>query len=307
MKKPILSSYIAIIMAAILYGFQIYGVKVLGMSGFSLVEVLIMPSAAVALLLFWFAKGDIKKFYSFPLWLMILYPINQIVLWISQFAPLYLGLSVSMVVLLLYTQPLWTCIFNVLFFKARLTRDKIILLATIMTGLVVLVAPWKEFSFSIFGFILALFSGIAFSIWILLNSNFFIKGGMKPISMSFFSNLYACVPFILALPLFTKIFPETYISSFTLDRPLDVMLWVVIFAVFAFIMPQFLFYTAAKKINSIYLGFILLIEPVVAVSLDIVFLGTQLKGHIFIGGALIIAANAYLVISENRKPAAEKA
>lgn len=301
MKPSLLPSYLALISSALLYGMLVFGGRMMGLHGFSLIEVLIVPNLIVVLVLALFSKPEFKKFYSVPLKVSILYPLTIILSQITQFTPVFMGLSVSLTVFLLYTQPLWTSLISVFFMKEKFTKKDAVIMISMVSGVTLLLAPWQNFSFSPIAFFLALSGGICMATWIVLTGSFYSKKEIKPLSMTFFTNAYQSIPFIFAIPIFMMLFPSNpEISAIHFNHSLIVMGIVFLYSISVFIGAQTLFYVAAKKVNNIHLGLVLLLEPVVATFLDVVFLNTSLTWNIFVGGALILAANAYLVLKSAR-------
>lgn len=300
MKTTILSSYFMLVTSAVLYGFLVFGGKIMSLYGFSLMEILIYPNVIVVIVLGLLSKPEFKKFFAFPLWVTLLYILSIVSCQLGQFAPLFLGLSVSLTVFLLYTQPLWTTLISVLFFKTKITRKEIILSVGVLLGLFFLLAPWKEFTLSLPGFILALIGGVSMAGWIIISASFYAQKQLKPLSITFFTNVYQSVPFLLVWPLIIRFFPHSALSSVSFDQGINAFFLVFLYSVLVFIGAQMLFYKAARRINNIHLGLVLLLEPVTAVLLDVVFLGTSLSWNILIGGALILGSNAYLVIQSTR-------
>lgn len=300
MVSKILPSYVALICSALLYGFTVFGAKIMSLNGFSLIEILIIPNLIVVLALAIFVRPEFKKFYGVPLGISLLYFLAIVVCQIGQFTPIFLGLSVSMTVFLLYSQPLWTTLISIIL-GTRFTHKDAVLIVITFTGLVFLLAPWKEFSFSVWGFVLALLGGISLSLWIVISSRYYVKQHLKPTSITFFTNIYQSVPFMLALPLFQIFGAPQSLSAFSINHASAQWVFVFIYSLFVFVGAQILFYKAAKKINAIHLGLVLLLEPLVALMLDTFFLGTPLTAHILFGGALIMAANAYLIIQSAHK------
>ena len=296
MKLSLWMSYLAVVLAGILNGFLVFGGKVMSLNGFSLLEILIIPNLIALIVLFFFIKPEYKKFYSAPAWITFLYFISLIMIQVAEFVPLFLGLSVSLTVFLLYTQPLWTSLISIFFLGEPFTRKDGGMIASMLAGLVFLLSPWEGFHFSLAGFIIALLGGIALSGWVVINGAYYTKKDIKPLTITFFSCAYQSLPFLAAAPLIVKYFPNPAISGLPLDHSALAITLVVLYAFTVYIGAQFLFYIAGKRINSIYLGFILLLEPVTATLLDIVFLNTHLTWNILVGGLLIVGTNAYLVL-----------
>lgn len=53
---------------------------------------------------------------------------------LCQFGAVVLGVRVAIVVLLLYTQPLWTIAFNKLFLQESITKRKILAMILVLVG-----------------------------------------------------------------------------------------------------------------------------------------------------------------------------
>ncbi len=297
MKNSAFAAYIDLITSAILFGLLVFGGKLMSLHGFSLLQIIILPGVIVVICLIWFVKDDFRRFYSFPWWIVLLYPLSSILIQLGQFAPLFLGLSVSLTVFLLYTQPLWTILFSTVFLRSKFTRQDGIVTLIMFSGLVLLLKPWENLSFSAAGFTLAVLGGAGLSGWIILNSSVFIPQGIKPLSLTFFENLYASLPFLLAYPLIAHFTSAPGIIGFSLDKPYADLIAVVFYSLTVYIAAQVLFYNAAKSINNVVLGLVLLLEPAVAAILDVSFLGTVLTWNIACGGLLIIGTNIWLILS----------
>ncbi|MDR1693614.1 MAG: DMT family transporter [Lactobacillaceae bacterium] len=298
-NSSILTNYIYITLSGILFGMLIFGGGMMGKYGFSLLEVIIIPALMVVVMLFWFVRKEIKSFYSVPLWVSIFYFAFNVIGHFSQYAPLFLGVSVSLTLFLLYSQPLWTIIISTAFLKEKFTKQDAVVTAAIVLGLVFLLSPWEKMTYSVLGIIFGLIAGIEMSVWILFSSNY-SKKDISPLTTTFFVNLYASLPFILAYPLIVMLFPNPEISALSFNKPPLVMFYVFIFAVVICIGARLLFCKAAQKVNNIHLGLILLLEPVVGTSLDVIFLGTPFTWNIAFGGLLILLANAGLIIKNSR-------
>lgn len=300
MISKILPSYVALICSALLYGFTVFGAKIMSLNGFSLIEILIIPNLIVVSALAFFIRPEFKKFYGVPPSISLLYFLAIVLCQIGQFTPIFLGLSVSMTVFLLYSQPLWTTLISIALGTRFTYKDAVLILIT-FAGLVFLLAPWKEFSFSVWGFALALTGGISLSLWIVISSRYYVKQHLKPTSITFFTNIYQSVPFMVALPLLQIFGAPQSLSAFSINHALTQWVFVLIYSLLVFVGAQILFYKAAKKINAIHLGLVLLLEPLIALLLDTIFLGTPLVANVLFGGTLIIAANAYLVVQSAHK------
>lgn len=294
-QTSILTSYIYITISAIIYGFLVFGAGMMGRHGYSLIEILIIPNTIVFVVLFYFVRQNLKSFFAPPLWVNILYPIICIMCQVGQCAPLFFGVSVSLTVFILYTQPIWTILISTIFLKTKFTKNEAITAIAVIIGLVLLLAPWRDLSYSVIGVIIALIGSLGLSSWVIMGA-YYSKNNIKPITTSFYTNVYLSIPFILAYPLIAKFLPEPEISAFSFNKSLLSIAIVFLYSVIIYIAAQMFFYEAAKKVNNIHLGLILLLEPVVGTILDVTFLGTSFTWNIALGGALILLANARLII-----------
>lgn len=299
-KTKLLTNYLYLTAAVFLFGFLVFGAELLKRSGFSLIEILIIPYVIVCLTLFPFVYKYIKFFHTLPKWVLVVYPIICLFAMVGQYAPLFMGVSVSLVVFLLSTQPIWTILISVLFLGARLTKAEAFSILVSIVGLVLLLMPEDGLTYSIAGVSLAIMGAVCISAWVLFSS-YMAKRGITPMTQTFFTNLYNFVPLVILYPLLPKWIPDPAITGFSLDKPFEPWIGMCVYALVVFIIAYLLFYKAASKVKAIHLGLILLLEPVIGAFLDTTFLGTHLTAGMFAGGALIIIANAYLVISSVHK------
>lgn len=278
----------------------IFGGGIMRKHGFSLLEVIILPAIIVTVILFWFVRKDLKNFYSVPLWISIVYFVLNVIGHFSQYAPLFFGVSVSLTLFILYSQPIWTILLSTIILKEKFTKRDALVTGVIIFGLVFLLAPWQELSYSVIGVIFAIIGGIEMSAWILFTSHF-SKRDIKPLTSTFIINFYASIPFLLAYPIIAKIFPDPAISALSFNKPAITLFYVFLFAITVCIWARLLFCEGAKKVNNIHLGLILLIEPVVGTLLDTSFLGTPFTLNIAIGGGLILFGNVVLISKPSEK------
>jgi len=295
-------SYLCLIISGILFGGVVFGGKLLTNLGFSWIELLVYPnSIMVFLFLIPFIK-DFKNVLNISKTNLSLYMLSIFIVQIGQFTPLFMGLSVSMVILCLYTQPLWTILINkiVLKNKARLYED--IVAFFVLLGMVVLINPFSDFAFNIYGALLAIGGSIGLSIWVIVSTSL-TRTNITKSSIMFLGSMAASMPFLILYPLFEKIIPDKAMLTLSLSKDFNVWVILIIYVLFSQIMSLLLFYKGAEKVSSIHSGLILLLEPVFAVLLDVVFFKTVLTPNIIIGGLLIISSNAYLIIRNSSEKA----
>jgi len=178
--------------------------------GYTFIEVIVYPFLIVSLLLLPFVIKDIKNFYSVPIHISLLFFLSDFIS-VFEFLPLYLGCSVSLVVFLLYSHPIWTVLFSYLFLKEKPSKNDYISLGIIILGKIILIKPWDDFSYSIVGIIIAILAGMGMSGWIILSS-YYSKKDLKPFTLTFFTSIYAAIPFLIFGVCVVPIFPEVFNS-----------------------------------------------------------------------------------------------
>lgn len=297
-NKTLFLSYMAVAMAGILYGGVVFGVKVLANMGMSISELLILPNVIIVILLAPFIYKKTNNFFILSPILILIFATTLFMTQVGEYLPLFMGLSVSLVELFVYTQPLWTILFSVFFLHhAFKTRDAIVC-TFVLLGLITLINPFDSFHFSITGSILALLAGVGLSAFVLVNT-YASNKKMSSKVFVFFSNIFLSVPFIIIYPFIYNVFPHSKFMRFSLDLGWQTWTALLIYSIGCYIIAPTLLFYGSRTIPPIHSGLLLLLEPVVAICLDIIFLHFNITWNIIIGGMLIITANIYLIISES--------
>jgi drug/metabolite transporter (DMT)-like permease len=290
--------YLYIVSAAMLYGLLVFGGKVMESSGFSLAEVLIYPNAIVVVALISAVWKRRAEFVRVKPSIYLLYFIIAVMAQVGQYVPLFIGVPVSIVVFCLYTQPVWTILFGRAFFGQKITAREGIIAALVIVGLILLVAPWREVTYSFLGVMLAIVGGMCMAMWVLV-SHRLSELSVSPTSQTFIQNFFTSVPFILFYPMLRMALPAPAISAISIHSATE---WggVIAYSLSVMIVAPMLFYKASQSVKPLHLGIILLLEPVVGTLLDVSFFGTSFTWNIAIGGVLIIAANTGLILRSSR-------
>ena len=290
--------YFLVALSGILFGVIIFGGKVFSDLGLSLIELSTLPY--VFTLVFLFPLIIQKKYWPHKknLPLLILYGIIGTCATVSQFAGVIFGASVAVVVLLLYSQPLWTTIISYLFLKEKINRHQIIACILVIVGVIFLVNPADLFtSKSFLGVVSALVAGVFLSLWV-VGGSVASKRNISPITIKYFETsimltlLLILYPFIL---LFS--FPPSLVN-FSLNHSLFVWGLLVLFNLFIVTIGHMIYFTGSKHIPTASAGIILLLEPITGVILSVVFLSQPLTTGIVVGGLFILAGN-YLVVTKS--------
>ena len=72
----------------------------------------------------------------------------------------------------------------------------------------------------------------------------------------------------------------------------------IFYSMIIFTLPNLLLYKASASIPAVTIGMVLLLEPVTAVILDVLFFKSPLTLNIILGGLLILGANIYLILEK---------
>ncbi len=292
-------SYIYVALCGILSGFLVFGGQIFINLGLSVYEISIIPYLMVAILLLPFIIYS-KKYRpkGNPL-IWILYGVASGLTILAQYAALILGVPVAMVVLLLYTQPLWTLLISKIFFKEDINKRSIFACFLVFIGVVVLVNPFGVTGIrSLTGVLIALAGGLTLSGWVVLGS-FTSKKNNHPISIKFTETTISMIFMLLILPLLLIFTKNPALTSLSLIWSAKIYVYLVIYAIFAILLNHMFYFVGMKKVPTVSGGVILLLEPVVAAILSVIFLKQAMTINLILGGILILIAN-YLVIKSHK-------
>ncbi|MCL5407237.1 MAG: DMT family transporter [Patescibacteria group bacterium] len=294
MKKE----YLFVILAGILSGLIVFGGQIFANKGLSALEISIIPFALGALTLLPLIL--LKKDYLLKkniFWLMVLYGAVGAGTIIGQYTSLFFGIPVAIVVLLLYSQPLWTTLICRFGLKEKVVIREIIACIIVLIGILILINPFKAIGhYNLIGLVLALIGGLSLSGWIIVGS-ILSKKGSHPISSQFFGVTFSVILLSIFIPFSNYLGLPQSLIAFHLNLPLMTWFWLVIFSIFAVTISQVSYLYGVKKIASVDAGIIMLLEPVVGAILAALFLGQVITLNILVGGILILIAN-YLVITK---------
>ena len=182
---------------------------------------------------------------------------------LAQYASIIFGVPVSIVVSLLYTQPLWTVIFSKIFLREKITKAKILAVFIVLLGIVFIVNPLKiEIVGSLTGIIIVLIGGLSFSGWTILGS---LSGKRKYNAITtMFVNSSLVTLFVLLYYPIISLLNNPSLTAFSFNIPLKIWLYIIIIRIFTAIIPHILYYTGTRKVSTSDAGVILLLESVSA-------------------------------------------
>jgi len=292
--------YLFVITSGILSGFVVFGAGLFSSFGLSLYQLSLFQALFVFLLLPFVLFKKECRIEKRMLKFFVVFGFLALFSNFTEFGPVFLGVPVAVVVLLMYTQPIWTIIIGKLFLKEVISRKKILSLLLAIAGVVVLINPvfGAEIG-SWLGILLALAGGLTVSAWVVLGRVAGIKG-YHPITTLFGHYIFMILFLLIFYPFLAFFVKDSTIVNLSPDIGIGLWAGLLVFSVFAIFLNQIIYFYGAKKVLASDAGIILLLEPVVATLLAMVFLQQPITANILAGGALILAAN-YIVIYHVRK------
>lgn len=275
------------------YGAITVGGRVFAQRGFSLYEIALIGalfgSAALAPLVL--TRPALRPRRR-DLDIFVAYGLAGATLQITQFTGVVLGVPIAIVALLLYTQPVWTVLLGRLLLNEPITARKLVALALAAAGTFVLIGPTEAQGHSPLGLGAALVAGVMLSAWVILARMSALRGN-HPLTTSFGYHGSSTVVLLAAWPLLrgflgehARIDPGMYLASWAL---------IAVYTLVVNVGPNLLVMWGMREVDASTAGMLLLLEPVAAGLLAWVLFGEAIGGHVWAGGALILAANAVLL------------
>lgn len=292
-------NYFFLVLAGILSGGIVFGGKILALMGATPFEVMFYPNLIGALLVTPFIFKDFHRFIAFPLPVTAAFILSVFFISVGQYAPLFMDVSVTLVLLLLYLQPVWTALIERFYFHKQIPVLHWFLAAAMVVGLVLLINPFNDLHFSLPGIILALLGGLGLSIWILV-TQYFSRHQIAPAATYWCTCAYAALPILFLYFAANEYMTAHREPELVLSVAMPVKLWAafLIYIILIYTPASMLIFFNNKNVSAPVIGMILLLEPVTGIILDIVFLKTPLTWNLICGGSIILISNAILIIKE---------
>ena len=213
---------------------------------------------------------------------------------LAMFAGLALGVPVAIVVLLLYTQPVWTIFIGKAALGEEITKRKVVSAFLGLAGLVCLLPAWEAGAASYIGIACGLVSGILLSLWVVLGKRSSVTG-QHYVTTTFGWSVSATLWLLLLLPLLRLLLPSEDFSGLSLILPAEDWLYLVLVSIFGGAVPHLLFYRGLVGVPASVAGIVLLLEPASATVLAWAFLSQHIGFYTLLGGAFILLSN-YIVV-----------
>lgn len=188
------------------------------------------------------------------------------------------GLSISTAVLILYTYPFWVMLISHFFTDNKITKKEVLCLILAVCGLGLLLGGHIEVK-EMFAVGAALLSAVIYSIYIVLSEK--NQNGTHPLV----SSLYIISFGALNLLFFFR--PNVLAISAFSDYQVFLILGI---ALICTVLPLTLELSALQKIKSSEFSLLMMLEPVSAVSLGVIFFGEKFEPVQIVGALTILLA-----------------
>lgn len=284
--------YPFVMLSAVFYGFIAVGCKFFKDLGLSLYEISFFTVFCGTLLLLplvlvrrqYLVKKDMVFFF-------IIYGLIGSMLQLTSFGGIVLGVPIAVVVLLLYTEPAWTVLFAKPLLGEGITRRKILAIIVSLSGVFVVIEPWDVNGVgSIYGIMSALLAGVFLSLWVIYGRESDIH--RQHYITTTFGSMGLSLPWLLILfPVLSFFVKEPYLVRLSLNPLIDYWLYLLVFVLLAYIIPNFLFYKGLNHVSASRAGIILPIEPISATILAAALFQQEITINIILGGTLILLSN----------------
>jgi drug/metabolite transporter (DMT)-like permease len=293
--------YLYVAIAGMLAGLIVFGGQVLHNLGLSAVEISLFPYVLSALFLFPFLiKYKLLKINLKLFWLLVFWGLASTGTVIGQFFSLYYGIPVAIVVLLLYSQPLWTTLICRYFFKEKVKKREILACIIVLVGVIILVDPsGLGGSYNLTGLALALFGGLSLSGWI-IGGSLLGKRNNNPLNSQFWGLIFGVISLLILIPVFKLSGMPSDIVNLRMNLGSTVWIILILFSLLAVNLCHLFYLNGSRRIPTVHSGIMMLLEPVVGCLLAVIFLNQELTINIIIGGVLILFANYLIVTSPSQ-------
>ena len=289
-------NYLILILAGLLSGGIVFGAKILAVKGATPFELMLFPVLIGSLVFLPAVTNEWRKFVRFPPMVTIIYVFAVVTVLVGECLPLYMNVSVTLVLLLVYMQPVWTILIERFYFHRVIPLSSWVLVGVMVFGLLLLINPLHGLNISRRGMLLPLLAGLGNSLWIFV-TQYFSKKGINPLANYWCTCFYAAVPLLIVYWLGRDWYPEEFAGFETLSFDLPAQLWLLfgIYSLLVYAPANILVFAGNREIPAGIIGMILLLEPVVGIALDIAFLHNPLTWNLLAGGVIILAANILLI------------
>jgi drug/metabolite transporter (DMT)-like permease len=288
---------LAVLVGSALYGGITVGGRVFQQRGFSLLEISIMGGLFGApMLLYWIWRQPEWRIRRRDWGFFAAVGVMGTLLQVSQFLSIVLGVPIAVVALLLYTQPVWTVVLGRVWLGEPITAQKLAALVLGAVGIVVLLGPTgNSGNHSIVGLGAAAVAGLMLSLWVIFGRMSALRGN-HPVTTTFgYLATTAIGLLLLGAVMNLGAAPD---PMWRLDLRVFAASWALVigYTLLANVGPNVLVMWGMAGVEASIAGVLLLLEPLAAAALAWFLFGEAMTGNVWLGGALILGANAALLV-----------
>jgi DME family drug/metabolite transporter len=284
--------YFLIILSGALYGtIPIFATLLarLNVSTMEQIFVRLFLSIIAFMLFFLIARGKLPKLEGRDYKYFFIFGLGGIALLFSLYMSAAVMTSVTITVLLLYTQPIYTLILSKLIFKKKISPWGVAAIVLSLAGVAVIFKiwslHWQQFGL---GHIFGLCSGLLYSIYIIFMRIYSRKYITSTIT--FWSFLFGLAWLILLWPIYRVAFPMPEVSSLRINLELNAWLLLLGFTIIPTLMAYLIFNHGIKHVEPHKAGVLVLTEPLAAIIMGALILSQAMVLTDLLGGLLILTA-----------------
>lgn len=289
--------------AAILFGTVTIGGQYFHDKGLSLYEIALFPLLFTFLMVLpGLAALRNNSVKLPPLSFFVVYGLIGALAELTQFGGIVLGLPVAVTSLLLYSQPIWTCILARVLLGELISRRKVAATVLTVAGVVLLVhAEPGSGEYSTMGIGSALLGGALISLWIIWGRKSGIYHQHYCVTTSAWSG-FSTAWLLVLWPIFALMTTEEpQFSRVSAHMLMEYWPQIATFAFIAGVLPGLLLFRGLQNVAASSAGILLLLEPVSATILSTVIFSQQLNKSVVSGGALILMANVAVATEQEAR------
>lgn len=190
--------------------------------------------------------------------------------------------GVATAVVLMYTSPIYVLAFSVLFLKEKLTAKKVICVAVMLFGVVLVSGILNGGQFNFLGVLLGLLAGFSFGMYNIV-TKIAMRRGSHPTSAMAYSFIFMGVISLLFVDV-------NNMAVLTAQNPALVLVLMVGIGLFTCFLSYLIYAYALKELPAGVAAALGLIEPVAAIIYGVALFGDELTWILIAGIVLILGA-----------------
>lgn len=232
------------------------------------------------------------------IWLFVAAGLGSIVLFNFSYYKTMALTSLSVAAVLLYTAPIFVCVMSVLFFREKITVNKIVALIMAFLGCCFVTGAFNQdgrLTPTALGF--GILTGFGYSLYTIF-SRILINRGYHTLTITFYTFLVAAVG---SLPLIS---PVKTVEVLT-NEPMAILV-AVLMALFNTVIPYLLYTAGLNGVSTSSAPVIATVEPVVATLISVLYYHETFRYWHFCGIALVLLSIVVLNFKVNKNEAKSK-